>query len=110
MDGAPRWLPLDGPHALPPLLSLLQAVAAKHNWDLTPKNWEGDKHVRWLRVDEIRRPLQGTRSNGALAVLFGPQELQLGLLTGSWHCFAAVFSGHCSPAPACAQTRKRSRL
>lgn len=44
------------------------AVAAKHGWDLTQHNtdWSGDRQVKWLRVDEIRRPLQGARSNGAL--------------------------------------------
>lgn len=44
------------------------AVAAKHGWDLSQQGgaerWAGDRQVRWLRVDEITRPLAGSRSNG----------------------------------------------
>lgn len=45
------------------------AVAAKHGWDISQQGgaerWAGDRQVRWLRVDEITRPLAGSRSNGA---------------------------------------------
>ena len=42
----------------------VQAVAAKHGWDLQQRNdWSSDRLVRWLPVASIRRPLQGARSN-----------------------------------------------
>lgn len=41
------------------------AVASKHGWDLAQQNnWSSDRRVRWLPVAAIRRPLQGSRSNG----------------------------------------------
>ena len=43
----------------------VQAVAEKHGWDLQQRNdWSEDKRVVWLPVAAIRRPLQGSRSNG----------------------------------------------
>ena len=43
----------------------VEAVAAKHGWDLQQRNdYSADKQVRMIPVGSIRRPLQGARSNG----------------------------------------------
>lgn len=66
----------------------VESVAAKHGWDLSARNdWSHDKQVKWLPVAAIRRPLQGSRSNGEVlaestqsAASFLPTRVRLSVL------------------------------
>jgi hypothetical protein len=69
----------------------VEAVAAKHGWDLQARNdWQGDRQVRWLPLASIRRPLARSRSNGEHTLCHFPVSVC------SW-CFLPS----CSPCPHC---------
>ncbi|KAI3438790.1 hypothetical protein D9Q98_001207 [Chlorella vulgaris] len=55
----------------------VEAVAAKHGWDLQARNdWQGDRQVRWLPLASIRRPLARSRSNDPEKVAALMQSIQ----------------------------------